>query len=74
MSPNISEPDEEECLHQSKRAQQALPSSTPSLDTSDDEENDWQHGAVFDSLKYVADESNLDNELEEGGDDTVCRS
>ena len=42
-SPNISEPDKEECLHQSKWAQQALPSSTPSLDTSDDEENDWQH-------------------------------
>ena len=72
--PNISEPDEEECLHQSKQAQQALPSSTPSLDTSDDEENNWQCGAVFDSLKYVADESDSDDELEEGGDNTVCRS
>ena len=71
LLPNISEPDEEECLHQSKQAQQALPSSTPSLDTSDDEENDWQCGAVFDSLKYMADESDSDDELEEGGDDTV---
>ena len=34
------------------------------------ERNDWQHGAVFNSLKYVADESDLDDELE-GGDDTA---
>ena len=68
-APSISEPDEEEC--QSKRARWALSSSTSSPDTSDDEENDWQRGAVFDSLKYVADESNLDDELEEGGNGTA---
>ena len=60
---------DKEC--QSKRAWWALSSSTSSPDTSDDEENDWQHGAVFDSLKYVADESDSDDELEEGGDGTA---
>ena len=70
-SPNTSEsePDEGECLHQSKRARSLSCTSNP--DTSDDEEKDWQRGAVFDSLKYVADESDSDDELEEGGDDTV---
>ena len=68
-SPNTSEPDEGECHHQSKRAR-AL-SGTSNLDTSDDEEKGWRHGAVFDSLKYVADESDSDDELEEGGDDAV---
>ncbi|KIM54200.1 hypothetical protein SCLCIDRAFT_31308 [Scleroderma citrinum Foug A] len=53
----------------SKRAQ-AL-SGTSNLDTSDDEEKGWRRGAVFDSLKYVADESDSDDELEEGGDDAV---
>lgn len=68
-SPNTSEPDEGECHHQSKRAR-AL-SGTSNLDTSDDEEKGWRRGAVFDSLKYVADESDSDDELEEGGDDAV---
>ena len=68
-SPNTSEPDEGECHHQSKRAR-AL-SGTSNLDKSDDEEKGWRRGAVFDSLKYVADESDSDDELEEGGDDAV---
>jgi len=64
-SSDTSESDDE-CLYQSKRVR--AQSHTPSPDMSDGEDQNWRHGAVFDSLKYVADESNSEDELEEGGD------
>jgi len=68
-SPDTSESDEREGLHASKRARtQSCASSQGTLDSEEDE--DWQHGAVFDSLKFVAGESDLDDELE-GGDDSA---
>ena len=66
-SPDTSESNEREGQHARKRPR--TQSCASSGGTSDSEEDqDWQHRAVFDSLKFVAGESNLDDELEDDDD------
>ncbi|KAI6041338.1 hypothetical protein EDC04DRAFT_3060173, partial [Pisolithus marmoratus] len=71
-SSRTSEPDERESLRDQRppKRVRAL-SSTSSQDTSDNEEKDWHRGAIFDTLKFMADESDEDDELEEGGDNAM---